>query len=118
MPRPKLAPKVALVRQIERRRQPVVRLLERLHPEPVHVLHRLQPPRRPRAKRRALHARVAQLLDDVREDVLDRAQRRAGELQSPLDLEAVDGRELREDDERTDLPGASADQCLKNSSEK
>ena len=98
MPRPKLAPEVTLAREVERRAQAVVRLLERAHAEPAHVLDRLEPARRACAKRRALHARVAELLDDVREDVLDRAERRPWELERPLDLEAMLWRELGEHD--------------------
>ena len=71
---------------MERRRQPIVRLLERLHPEPVHVLRRLQPAHRPRAEGCLLDAGVTELLDDVREDVLDGAEGRAGEVEGPLGL--------------------------------
>ena len=98
MPRPKLAPEVALAREVERRAQAIVRLLERAHAEPAHVLDRLEPARRPRAERRALHACVAEFLDDVREDVLDRAEWRPRELERPLDLEPVLWCELREHD--------------------
>ena len=103
VPSPKLAPEVALVRQIERRRQPVVRLLERLDAEPMDVLHRLELARRARAKRGALHACVPELLDDVREDILDGAERCPRELQRPLDLEAMLRRKLGEHDHRARL---------------
>lgn len=105
LPRPELAAEVTLARQVERRRQPIVRLLERLDPEPVHVLRRVQLVDRARPERRRLYTRIAELLNDEGEDVLDRAEWRTRELERPFDLEAVPGCELGKDDHGTGLDG-------------
>ncbi len=89
---------------MERMRDPIIRLLQRPDPEPAHVIHPMQLLRRARTKRRRAHPRVAQLLDHIRQYVLDRTERRVGKLQGPFDLEAVDGGQLGEDDDRADLP--------------
>ena len=58
---------------------------------------------REEAAERVSMRRISHAVLDVRDDVLDRAERRAGELEGPFDLEAVHGRELCEDDEGADL---------------
>ena len=101
----KLAAEVALGGEVEGRADAVVRLLERLDPESVHVLRRVQLVDRARPERRRLYTRIAELLNDEGEDVLDRTEWRTRELERPFDLEAVPGCELGKDDHGIGLDG-------------
>lgn len=92
----KLASKIAFPAQMERMRDPIIRLLQRPDLEPANVIHAMQRPRRAGTERRSAYAGVAEFLDDMREDVLDGAERGIGELKGPFDLEAVDGGKLSE----------------------
>lgn len=101
--RAELGAEVTLIPEVERMRDAVVRLLERPHAEAPDVLDARHLRRRARTERRVSHAGVAHLADDVRDEVLDCAERRVRELERPLDLEAVARGELGEDDEGADL---------------
>ena len=99
----KLAPEVALTREVERMRKTVVRLLESSDPKSAYILNTLQTGRSAGTERRRAYTRVTELSDDVRDDIFDRAERCTWELEGPFDLEAVHGGKLRQNDQRTHL---------------
>lgn len=101
---PKLPPKIRLIRQIESARDALIRLRHPLELQPAHIVRRLDHLSRGRAERHVALALGGHGLDGVRDDGFRGAVGGVGEVEGPLDLPAVFGRELSEDDHRTDLP--------------
>jgi len=101
---PKLRPEVGLSR--ERREsvgQAIVRLLQGHDAETSDIIRPVKPGCRARPERGRSYTHLAQLLDGMGKEVFDRPQRGSGEVQGPLDLEAMCGSKLSEHDQCADL---------------
>lgn len=100
--RPELLAEFALLGQPELRGDGVVRAAEHLEPRALEVMPGGQLLRGAAAERGRGGAGVGAGLEGVEDELLDAARGRPGEVEGELDLPAVLGRELGEDDEAAD----------------